>query len=113
MGILNFNGKNATPGLPCLYHLTVGMIFYSETAREDRDSFVFDGEKTLLISIGKPNNVGQVNIGMSKVSTDGFKPLQVRVMKSAGAMIQDTSEPGIIEKAREALSGLVIPPGVN
>jgi hypothetical protein len=113
MSVLNFNGKNATPGLPCLYHLTVGMIFYSETVKEDSDSFIFDGEKTLVISIGKPNNQGQVNIAMSKLSADGFKPLQVRVMKSAVAMIQDTSEPGIIEKAHEALSGLVLPPSVN
>ena len=111
MSILDFKGKAATPGLPVLYHLTSGQIFYSESVREDGDSFIFDGDTTLLLSVhpGSGNGNRQVNISMMKFSDGGFKSKQARVLKSSVVMVTDIGEPALISKAHEALSGLVLP----
>ncbi len=111
MSILDFKGKNATSGIPALYHLMSGQIFYSEEVKEDGDSFIFDGDKTLLVSLSAGAKAGQMNIQMGKLSDQGFKGKQCRVMKSSVVMIQDVGEPEVVNKAHEALSGLVLPGG--
>ena len=105
--ILDFKGEAATPGLPVLYHLTSGQILYSETVKEDGDSFVFEGDKTLMVQVSKGQGA-QVNIGMVKFSDGGFKIKQARVMKSAVVMVTDVGEPAVITKCHEALSGLIL-----
>jgi len=109
MSILGSNGKHATPGLPCIYQLVNGTIFYSDAVKEDADSFIFDGNKTVVISMTKGAKPGMVNLEMMKLMDWGYKALQTRVMKASVAMVQDTSEPSIIAKAKEALSGIVLP----
>jgi hypothetical protein len=105
-------GKNATPGLPCLYHLMSGQIFYSEAVKEDGDSFIFDCEKTVLVTLQQGKG-SSVHVTMVKLSETGFKPKQNRVFKSNIALVSDTGEPSIIQKAKEALTGLVLPGAVN
>lgn len=114
MSLLDRNGKNATPGLPCIYQLVNGTIFYSEAVKEDADSFIFDGDKTVVLSMSKGAKPGMVNIEMMKLTDWGYKAHITRVMKASIAMVQDTSEPSIIQKAKEALSGIVLAgPGAN
>ena len=113
MGILGSNGKNATPGTPCIYQLVTGQFFYSETAKEDSDSYVFDGDKTLVIMV-KPTGRGQADVQMIKTSESEFGPKQLRVPKSAMLMVTDCGRPELISKAKEALSGIVLAgPGAN
>lgn len=113
MSILGANGKNATPGLPCIYQLITGQNFYSETAKEDSDSYVFDGDHTLVIVI-QMKSKGQADVQMIKVSQSEFAPKQMRVPKSAMLMVTDCGRPELIAKAKEALSGIVLAgPGAN
>jgi hypothetical protein len=71
MSILNSNGKHATPGLPCIYQLITGQFLYSETAKEDDASYIFDGEKTLVIIV-KPSGKGHADVQMIKTSESEF-----------------------------------------
>lgn len=109
MSILDFKGKSATAGPPVLYHLTSGQILYSEAVKEDGDSFVFDGDRTLIVVVTPGHRNGQVQIGMVKLSDGGFKSKQARVMKTSVIMVTDVGEPALVNKCHEALSGLVIP----
>lgn len=111
MSILDFKGAAATAGLPVLYHLTSGQILYSETAKEDGESYVFDGDRTLILQVQQGGNGRQVNISMVKLSDGGFKSKIARVLKSAVVMVADVGELALTNKCHEALSGLVIPPG--
>jgi hypothetical protein len=108
MGILGSNGKSVTPGTPCIYYLISGQILFSECAKEDGESFVFDGDKTLEVTLSRGSG-HSVQAGMSKVSDIGFKSKQVRVMKHAVLLISDCGETTLINKAHEVLSGLVLP----
>ena len=113
MSILGSNGKNATAGLLCIYQLITGQFFYSETAKEDSDSYVFDGDKTLVVIV-KPTRNGTADVQMIKAAESVFAPKQLRVPKSAILMVTDCGRPELIAKAKEALSGLVVPgPSVN
>lgn len=106
--ILDFKGKAAIAGPPVLYHLASGQLLYSEDVREDGDSYVFDGDKTLLVQVS-PGERGQLSIAMAKLGAGGFRPKMTRVAKNYVALIQDCGDPAIIQKAHEALSGLVLP----
>ena len=108
MSLLSSNGKNVTPGLPCIYQLITGQFFYSETAREDSDSYVFDGDKTLVVMV-RPSGKGKADVQMIKASESEFAPKQLRVPKSAILMVTDCGRPELISKAKEALSGIVVP----
>jgi hypothetical protein len=108
MSILNFNGKQATAGLPCLYHLVSGMILFSEAVQEDGDSYIFDGEKTLLLATEPGSKPREMSVSMQKLSEIGFKAKVSRIPKSVVSMIQDCGEPSLIAKAHEALSGLIL-----
>ena len=109
MSVLDFKVKMASAGLPCIYQLLTGQNFYSETAKEDGDSYIFDAERTLVISVSVKGKNAE---GMfQKISDSVFHPKQIRVPKSAMLMITDCGQPDIIAKAREALSGLVLPGG--
>ena len=109
MSILGSNGKHATPGLPCIYQLLTGQFFYSETAQEDSDSYIFEGEKTLVVIIQHTKQRGQADIAMIKACESEFAPKQLRVPKSAVLMVTDCGRPELIAKAKEALSGIVLP----
>jgi hypothetical protein len=111
MGILGANGKSAGAGLPCLYSLISGQIFYSECAKDDGEAYLFDGDKTVIVNV-KPGK-GQVELQMQKLSEAGFKSKYNRVMKSFVQLVQDCGEPGIVSKCHEAMSGLTLPPGSN
>jgi len=114
MSILNSNGKNAMPGLPCIYQLLTGQFFYSETAKEDSDSYIFDGEKTLVVIIQHTQKRGQADVAMIKACESEFAPKQIRVPKSAVLMVTDCGRAELIAKAKEALSGIVLAgPGAN
>lgn len=106
--ILDLMGKSATAGLPVLYHLTSGQILYSEVAKEDGDSYIFDGDRTLIVVVTPGHGNGQVQISMVKLSDGGFKSKQARVMKASVIMVTDVGEPTIVNKCHEALSGLVL-----
>jgi hypothetical protein len=108
--LVDKNGKNATAGIPCIYQLLTGQFFYSETAREDSDSWVFDGDKTLVIIVSS-RKTGIADIQMIKVSGSEFQPKQIRVPKTSILMITDCGLPDLIQKAQEAMSGLVLPGG--
>jgi hypothetical protein len=102
------NGKQATAGLPCIYQLITGQFLYSETAKEDSDSYVFDGDKTLVVIV-RPSGKGKADVQMIKASESEFAPKQMRVPKSVMLMVTDCGRPELIGKAKEALSGLVVP----
>ena len=109
MNIVDRIGKSATAGIACIYQLLTGQNLYSETAKEDGDSYIFDAERTLVISVSVKGKNAE---GMfQKISDSVFHPKQIRVPKSAMLMITDCGQPDIIAKAREALSGLVLPGG--
>ena len=111
MSILDFKGKQATAGLPVLYQLVTGQLFYSEAVQEDGDSFVFDSDRTLLLNVVQGSGNGSVTLNMAKLSAAGFASKQTRVLKTAVVMVQDVGKQEIIDKAHEALSGLVLPKG--
>jgi hypothetical protein len=111
VSILGFDGKNATPGKPCLYHMTGGQAFFSEAVIEEEDGFIFDGDKTAVITISQGNGP-KANLRIDKLSHIGFQTKYVRVFKHGIAMITDAGDPKVIETARQALSGIVTP-GVN
>jgi hypothetical protein len=110
MSVLDFKGKNATAGLPCIFQLLTGQFFYSETVKEDSDSWVFDGDKTLVLIISK-GKAGTADLKFIKISQSEFQPKQLRVPKTSILMITDCGIPELIQKAREALSGIVLPGG--
>lgn len=113
MSLLDRNGKNATPGLPCIYQLLTGQFFYSETAKEDDASYIFDGDKTLVVIV-QMRKQGQADIQMIKAGESEFAPKQLRIPKSAILMVTDCGRPELIAKAKEALSGIVLAgPGAN
>jgi hypothetical protein len=105
MSILSMNGKQATAGLPCIYQLLTGQYFYSDTAKEDSDSYIFDGDKTLVFIV-KAAGHGKADIQMIK-----FAPKQLRIPKSAMLMVSDCGRPELVAKAKEALSGIVLAGG--
>lgn len=106
--ILDFRGKATTPGELVLYHLASGQLLYTEDVREEDDSYVFDGDKTLLVQVSSMER-GQLAISMAKLGAAGFRPKVTRVKKSYVALIQDCGDPAIVQKAHEALSGLLLP----
>jgi len=108
MSILGSNGKHATAGPLALYYLTNGTILYSEEVEEKGDSFVFDADKTAIVMIQSAGK-GKVNVGMAKWSDSEFCPHTVRVLKSSVILVQDAGKPEIVSKAKEALSGIVLP----
>jgi hypothetical protein len=110
MSILSMNGKQATAGLPCIYQLLTGQYFYSDTAKEDSDSYIFDGDKTLVFIV-KAAGHGKADIQMIKVSDSEFAPKQLRIPKSAMLMVSDCGRPELVAKAKEALSGIVLAGG--
>ena len=113
MNILGSNGKHATPGLPCIYQLITGQFFYSETAKEDDSSYIFDGDQTLVVIIQKQRQ-NSADVAMIKASQSEFAPKQIRVPKSAMLMVTDCGRPELIQKAKEALSGIILAgPGSN
>ncbi len=114
MSILGSNGKNATPGPMCIYQLVSGLFFYSEEPIKENDSsFVFDGDKTLAISI-HPKGKGMADLGIVKLSETEFGPKRICIQKSSIIMITDCGRPEVIKKAKEALSGIMLAgPGVN
>lgn len=109
MSVLDFKGKNATAGLPCIYQLITGQNFYSETVKEDGDCYIFDADKTLVVSVELKGK--DANGTFQKISESVFHPKQIRVPKSSVLMITDCGVPDLANKAREALSGLVLPGG--
>ena len=113
VSILGSNGKSATAGLPCIYQLITGQFFFSEQVKEDDNSYIFDSDKTLVIMI-KPQRQGQAELTMVKTKESEFAPKQLRVPKTSVLMITDCGRPEIIQKAKEALSGIVLAgPGSN
>ena len=108
MSILGANGKRATQGIMSLFHLTSGQIFYSETAIEVGDSFMFNGDQTLLVAISPGRKQGEMTLQMQKFHDSGFKGFGARVLKSSIVLIQDVTDEAFISKAHEALSGLTI-----
>jgi hypothetical protein len=114
VSILSINGKQATAGLPCIYQLMTGQFFYSETAKDDDVSYIFDGDQTLVLVVTMKGK-GQADIQMLKVSQSEFSPKQLRVPKSAILMVTDCGRPELVAKAKEALSGIVLagPGSVN
>jgi hypothetical protein len=112
--IVDLKGKSMTPGIPCIYHLTVGVALYSETAREDGDSFIFDADKTLLVTIPQQaGKDGKMNVNYSKMTGWIFSPSLVRVQKTHVNMITDCGQPELIKQFQAALSGLVAPGSIN
>lgn len=112
MSILDFKGKNAGPGPLVIYQLVTGPVFYTECAREEDDSYVFDSEKTLLVSTTQVKGNGQAMVQMQKLSDVGFfKSLLTRVPKTAIAFMQDCGNSEVQAKCQEALSGLILPKG--
>ena len=109
--IIDLKGKAATPGKPCIYHLSSGVVLYSETAREDNDSYVFEAGKTMLIAVEKVGNKAQMQ--GSRMTEWLFSPSQIRVHKSFIAMITDCGEPELVKKFQAGLSGLVAPGAMN
>lgn len=95
-----------------MYQLMTGQVLYSETAREDSDSYVFNGDQTLVVIVNMKSK-GQADIQMIKASGSEFAPKQMRILKTAIMMIQDCGRPELVAKAKEALSGLSIVGGVN
>lgn len=113
MSILDFKGKHAGPGPLVVYQLVTGPVLYSECAREDGDSFVFDPGRTLVMGPVQAGRNGQGQVTMQKMSEAGvFKPAVVRVLKTAIAFMHDCGNFEMHEKCQEALSGLVLPKGV-
>jgi hypothetical protein len=109
MSVLDFKGKNASAGLPCIYQLMNGQNFYSEEVKEDSDSYIFDAEKTMVVSIEMK---GKDAVGtFQKVSDSVFHPKQIRIPKSSILMVTDCGVPDVHKKAQEALSGIVLPGG--
>ena len=109
MSVLDFKGKNAGAGLPCIYQLITGQNLYSETAREDSDSYVFDADSTLVISVAIKGKDAEGTF--QKIGESVFRPKMIRVPKTAVLMITDCGVPGVVSRAHEALSGLVLPGG--
>jgi hypothetical protein len=113
VSILNSKGSNATPGPIVIYQLITGQNWYSETAKEDGNSYIFEADKTLVIAVDVKNKAA--NINMQKVSDSIFAPKILRVPKSAVLMATDCGQPDLVQKAHEALSGIVLagPGSVN
>lgn len=110
MSILDFKGKQANPGPIVIYQLVTGVTLYSEEAIADGDAYIFDPEKTLLISDPQVRGNGQVQMQLQKLSEGGiWKPRKVRVPKTAVAFMHDCGNPDVQAKCQEALSGLVLP----
>ena len=107
--VVDMKGKALTPGIPCIYHLANGLCFYSETAREDGDSFVFDANRSLIVTIGDANAEGKTELKMKKMIGWIFSPQQIRVQKTHIGMIQDCGQPELIKQFQAALSGLIAP----
>ena len=113
MSIVGKDGKNVTPGSPCIYQLLTGQVFYSTTAKEREDSFIFDADQTLNLVV-KPSGKGRADLSMNKLSDDVFGPKQVRILKSAIQIISDCGRQDMVSNANAALSGIVLAgPGVN
>ena len=110
--VLDFRGKKMTAGPLVLWMLTTGVMYYSrpEDVKRDGDYHVFDGSKTLLVSVAPdPARPGAMSINFVKLNETGFRPMTTRVPLSSIAQIQDIGNDAVVAKAEEALSGLVIP----
>ncbi len=96
-------------GLPCIYHLQGGVIFYSEAVKEDGDSYIFSPEKTVAMFFSPPTPQGQQQFGCMK----GFGP-QIPLLPSflragkGGCLVSDCTDPNIIKVCKQTLSGLVL-----
>jgi predicted sulfurtransferase len=90
-------------GLPCIYHLPGGLLFFTEAVREDADCYIFDPAKTLQLVLAPGNHPGQLQVQSS-----------LRVGRAA-CMVTDCTDPAIMKVWRSALSGIVLatdmPPG--
>ena len=65
-------------------------------------------DKTLEVTLSRGSG-HSVQAAMNKISDVGFKSKQIRVMKHAVLLISDCGEANLVNKAHEALSGLVLP----
>ncbi|MBE3064001.1 MAG: hypothetical protein IMZ69_03165 [Spirochaetes bacterium] len=101
-------------GLPCIYHLPNGLMFFTEAVREDGDSYIFDPEKTLQIIMQPSPTPGQMTVIHFKgFRAMPFQPTSVRAGKG-GVVVTDCTDPKLLASWRSALSGIVIAgPGVK
>ncbi|HXK36996.1 MAG TPA: hypothetical protein VJ553_05445 [Candidatus Paceibacterota bacterium] len=112
MNILDFKGKQASPGPIVVYQLVTGPVLYSETAKEVDDVISFDPERTLVMGPVQPGRNGQGQVTMQKMSEAGiFHPAIVHVPKTAIVFMHDCGNPEMQSKCSEALSGIIIPKG--
>jgi len=97
-------------GLPCIYHLGLAVLF-SEAVREDADSYIFDPAKTVCLMFAPPDPKGQQAYGVIK----GFgpaiplRPTFLRAGKAA-VFVTDCTDPSVIAKCRQTLTGLIVAP---
>lgn len=110
MAILAFDGKRAAPGPICLYHLTNGMLLYSELPPvEDDGVAIFDTRRTLLVQIQPPaSGVATYNLFRADRGMI-FGPTTMRVPATAMVFAQNCTDDEFLRKCGEALSGLALP----
>lgn len=108
--LLKGNGRIVS-GLPCIYHLLGGVIFYAEDVREDGTDYIFDPAKTVALLFEPPDAKGQQRF----VRIKGFGP-QIPLMPSylkagrAACIVTDCTDPQVIALCKKELSGIIIAP---
>ena len=98
---------NLASGILCLYVTRNGPMLFSESAREEGDTFVFDASRTCVITVGVAAD-RKTHYNIQKAVNQFGGPTKLIVPKSALVMIQDMTDRALLGNMRSAISGLVI-----
>lgn len=104
--ILNKDGAMALPGKECLFQLPSGAFLFSESVKDEGDSYVFDAKKTVHLIMAAPANGQQYQI--IPIWKWTFGPTRVRLPKTSVLIVQDATDAGLFKAVRSALSGIIL-----
>jgi hypothetical protein len=103
--IIGLKGDVIAGGALCLFTLSDGKIFFSETAVDKGDHYEFDAKKTIYL-IMSPAPGGQMNIAGKKLSEFFIPTDKVHVPKTSIVMVQDITAKSFIDSMRSQISSI-------
>lgn len=103
--LLSSDGKLAFAPIR-IYQIAGGLTLYCEDVIDNGDELVFRAENTAAIQ-AQPTPQG-LGLNIVKMRDLVFNPSEIRVPKGSIMMTENTTDPALVQKIREVMSGLTL-----